>query len=114
VKIVQEGDVAGFVNERGGKLWIWLDPHRGLGGPAIIYLLTATERPGSSKATNRLKSARRPHRFHPFPGDGYEILLDHGAFDPPEELHLVMKRYPKRRVDAYWNGAIFVDDEIRH
>ena len=114
MKIQEFGDVAAFVNDNGGTLWIWLDPHMGMGGPAVIYLLAATERPGTSRATNRLKSARRPHKFRSFPAEGYELLMDTGAFDPPQELHLVMKRFPKRRVDAFWNGQIFVDDEIRH
>ena len=30
----------------------------------------------------------------------------------PEELHLVYKRWPRPRVEAYWNGAIFVGDDI--
>jgi hypothetical protein len=114
VKILEVGDVAGFVEANGGKLWIWLDPHGGLGGPALIYLNAATERPGSTRATSRIRSARRPHRFRTYERDGYKMLFDTGAFDPPEELHLVVKRFPKRHVEAFWNGAIFVDDEIRH
>lgn len=112
MKIVEVGDVAGFVNARGGRLWVWLDPHGGMGGPAVIYLLTATERPGTSKATRKLRSARRAHRFRNVPHGAFEIALDPGTFDPPEELHLVVKRFPKPRVDAFWNGAIFVDDEM--
>ena len=51
--------MAGFVNARGGTLWIWLDPHGGLGGPALIYLNAATERPGSTRATSRIRSVAR-------------------------------------------------------
>ena len=107
-------DTTRFVEANGGKLWIWLDPHGGLGGPALIYLNAATERPGSTRATSRIRSALRPHRFRTYERDGYKMLFDTGAFDPPEELHLVVKRFPKRHVEAFWNGAIFVDDEIRH
>jgi hypothetical protein len=112
VKIVEEGDVEAFVIAHGGILWIWLDPHGGLGGPALIYLDAATERPGSTRATSRMRSARRPHRFHTYQQDGYEIRFDHGAFDPPKELHLVMKRFPKPHVAAFWDGAIFVDADL--
>lgn len=113
VKVVSTPDADAFVREHGGRLWIWLDPHGGLGGPATIYLLAATERPGTSKATSRLKSARRPHRFKAFPVEGFdELLFDHGKFDPPEELHLVLKRFPKRRIDAFWDGKIFVDADL--
>lgn len=114
MKIVEVGDVAGFANDNGGTLWLWLDPHGGLGGPALIYVNVATERPGTTRATNKIRSARRPHRFSTHEQDGYRILFDTGAFDPPQELHLVVKRFPKRHVEAFWNGIIFVDDEIRH
>ena len=113
VKVVSTPEADAFVREHGGRLWIWLDPHGGLGGPATIYLLAATERPGTTKATSRLKSARRPHRFTMYPVEGFdELLFDHGKFDPPEELHLVLKRFPKRRIDAFWDGKIFVDADL--
>jgi hypothetical protein len=112
VKVVTGEGVTEFVNEHGGTLWVWLDPHGGLGGPATIYLIAATERPGASKATRRLKSARRPHRFKPYEAEGFELLFDHGKFDAPEELHLVVKRFPKRRVDAFWDNKIFVDADL--
>ena len=112
VKIVTEGDVAGFVGAAGGSLWVWLDPHGGLGGPALIYLDAATERPGTTKATRRMRSARRPHRFKIFEADGFEVLFDPGKFDLPKELHLVMKRFPKTHVEAFWDGKIFVDADL--
>jgi len=112
VRIVSTPEADLFIKENGCKLWIWLDPHGGLGGPALIYLLTATERPGTSKATRKLRSARRPHRFKTFEGDGYTILFDHGKFDSPDELHLEFKRFPRRRVDAFWDGKIFVDADL--
>jgi hypothetical protein len=112
VKVVAEEDVAEFVNADGGTLWIWLDAHGGLGGPALIYLDAATERPGATRATRRLRSARRPHRFKTFDADGFRILFDHGKFHPPDELHLVLKRFPKRHVEAFWDGVIFVDADL--
>lgn len=112
VRIVSTADADTYIRDHGGTLWVWLDPHGGLGGPATIYLLTATERPGTSKATSRLRSARRAHRFVTFDGDGYTILFDHGKFEAPDELHLELKRFPKRRIDAYWDGKIFVDADL--
>jgi hypothetical protein len=112
VRIVSTPEVDGFIKEHGGTLWIWLDPHGGLGGPALIYLLTATERPGTSKATSKLRSARRAHRFKTFEGDGYLLLFDHGKFPAPDELHLELKRFPKTRVDAFWDGKVFVDADL--
>ena len=112
VKVIAEADVAEFVNANGGTLWVWLDPHGGLGGPALIYLDAATERPGSTRASRRRRSARRPHRFKTYEAEGFELLFDHGKFDPPDELHLVVKRFPKRHIDAFWNGIIFVDADL--
>ena len=112
VRIVSTADADAFIRDQGGKLWIWLDPHGGLGGPATIYLLTAAERPGTSKATRKIRSARRPHRFTAFEGDGYTLLFDHGKFAAPNELHLELKRFPKRRIDAFWDGKIFVDADL--
>lgn len=112
MKIVADQDVAEFVNADGGTLWIWLDAHGGMGGPAVIYLDAATEWPGTTRATRRMRSARRPHRFNTFPADGFTVLFDHGKFEPPEELHLVVKRFPKRHVEAFWDGALFVDADL--
>jgi hypothetical protein len=112
MKVVAGEGVVEFVNENGGTLWVWLDPHFGLGGPALIYLDAATERPGATRTTQRMRSARRPHRFKAFEADGFELRFDHGKFDPPAELHLVVKRFPKRRIAAFWDGVIFVDADL--
>jgi hypothetical protein len=106
------GDVAAFVQDDGGTLWVWLDPHGGLGGPALIYLDAATEAPGSTKATRRMRSARRYHRFTEFDCEGFRLLCDFGKFDPPDELHLELKRFPKRHIEAFWDGKIFVDADL--
>ena len=112
MEIVASEAAAGFIRARGGRLWVWLDPHTWVGGTVYTYLQTATEPPGASKATRRLRAARRAHRFHVFEGEGSEIHFEYGTFGPPAELHLELKRFPKRRVEAYWNGAVFVGDDI--
>jgi hypothetical protein len=112
VKIVASEAAVALIRERGGRLWVWLDPHTWVGGTTFTYLQSAFEQPGTSRATRRLRAARRPHRFHVFEGDGYEVHLAYGTFGPPEELHLEAKRWPKRRVDAYWNGAVFAGEDI--
>ncbi|HVF08136.1 MAG TPA: hypothetical protein VNC60_06120 [Actinomycetota bacterium] len=108
---VLEG-VERHVLDHGGTLWVWLDPHGGLGGPALIYLDAATEAPGATKATRRMRSARRTHRFTEFDCPGFRLLCDFGKFDPPSELHLELKRFPRRHVDAFWDGKIFVDADL--
>jgi hypothetical protein len=112
LKIVASEEVAPFVAQRGGKLWIWFDPHQWL-GTATVYLMTSTAPLGTTRQTRRTKSARRPHRFHEFPAEGFTILFDHGRMALPEELHLAMKGWGKHRhVAAFWNGAIFVGEDV--
>jgi hypothetical protein len=112
MEIVVSDAAAAFIRDRGGRLWVWLDPHTWVGGVVYTYLQTATEPPGVSRATRRLRAARRSHRFHVFDTDDLEIHFEYGRFGPPQELHLELKRFPKRRVEAYWNGAVFVGDDI--
>lgn len=112
MKIVASDAAADLIRERGGGLWVWIDPHTWVGGTVYTYLQTATERPGTSRATKRLRAARRPHRFHDYELDGYTVHFAYGTFGEPEELHLEVKRFPRRRVEAYWNGAVFVGEDI--
>jgi hypothetical protein len=112
MEIVASEDAVRFIRDHGGRLWVWLDTHTWVGGVVYTYLQTAPEAPGASRKTRRLRAARRSHRFHIFEADGYEIHFEYGRLGPPRELHLELKRFPKRRVEAYWNGAVFVGDDI--
>jgi hypothetical protein len=112
VKIIASQEAGRFIREHGGTLWVWLDPHTWVGGTIYTYLQSATERPGTTRATKRLRAARRAHVYHPYEHEGYTVQLAYGTFGEPEEIHLALKRWPKRKVEAYWNGAIFVGDDI--
>jgi hypothetical protein len=112
VKIVASDAAAAHIREHGGNLWVWLDPHTWVGGTVYVYLQTALEPPGAGKATRRLRAARRRHVFHRFESEGFEVHFEYGRLGPPEELHLELKRWPKRHVEAYWNGAVFAGDDI--
>jgi hypothetical protein len=111
LKIVASSAAAEFIRSNGGSVWVWLDPHAFVGG-GYVYLHAAVESPGASRATRRYRSARRPHRFEEVDADGFIVHLDRGRLRPPQELHLALKRWPKRRVEAYWNGAVFAGDDI--
>jgi hypothetical protein len=112
VKIVASEEAVAFIRDHGGSVWVWLDPHTWVGGTVYTYLQAALERPGASRRTKRLRAARRPHRFHRFDADGFVIQFEYGRWGPPEELHLELKRWPRRRIEAFWNGAIFAGDDI--
>ena len=40
--------------------------------------------------------------------DGFELWVDPGGLTPPEELVLEVRGWRIKRVEAYWNGCVFV------
>ena len=44
--------------------------------------------------------------------EGFEIHYDFGRVPMPDELHLDRKgwRRGSHRLEAYWNGSVFVED----
>jgi hypothetical protein len=113
VKILASSEVSAFVRSKGGRLWVWIDPHGGLGGVSYVYLVAAVESPGTSRATRRMRSSKLAHRFRSFDADDFEVLFSSGRYGTPDELHLELVRFPRKHVKAYWNGAVFVGDDIR-
>jgi hypothetical protein len=112
MKVVCGDSVLKHIADRGGRLWIWLDPQQFL-GTSTVYLRTSTEPLGTTRMTRRSRSARKPHRFKEFPVEGFRLLFDHGRLDPPEELHLEVKGLGRnKRIEAYWNGAIFAGEDV--
>jgi len=113
MKLVVSDRAAAYIAERGGSVWVWLDPHRGLVG-SHIYLEAHAEPPRTSRRTKFTRSSRRPHRFESMTAEGITLHFDFGRQTPPEELHLDRKGWRRgtHRLEAYWNGAIFVGDDI--
>jgi hypothetical protein len=108
MRIVADEKVATYIRERGGHVWVWLDPHRCVVG-AYTYLEAHTEPPRSSRETSMSRSSRRPHRFEDVPSGDLIVHFDRAGFDPPESLHLELRGFRTKRVEAYWDGCIFVD-----
>jgi hypothetical protein len=94
MKILATPQLADFVRERGGALFVWVD--RLVTSPDVGYLETSTESPGAER------------EFVRFSSEGFELLFDGGAAGLPEELHLVLKGRRTKRVRAYWNGNSFL------
>ena len=113
MKVVLSPKAASFVADRGGKVWVWLDPRRGLVG-SYVWLEAHCEPPGSSKRSSFTRSSKRPHRFRVTEDAGIEVHHDFGRLDPPEELHFDVKGWTKgrQRLESYWNGVIFVGEDI--
>ncbi len=109
MKIVTSPRAARHISAEGGRVWVWLDPRRGLVG-SYVWLEAHTEPPRSSRKTKFTRSSRQPHRFHVIEADGIEVHFDWGRLDPPDELHLDLRGWANKRVEAYWNGCVFVDE----
>jgi hypothetical protein len=113
VKVVLTPEAEEFIRERGGKVWVWLDPRRGLVG-SYVWLESHAEPPGASRRSRFTRSSRRPHRFSVTTDAGVEVHHAFGRLDPPEELHFDVKGWTRgsKRLEAYWNGSIFVGEDI--
>jgi hypothetical protein len=113
MKIVTTPAADTFIQERGGKVWVWLDPRRGVIG-SYVWLESFCEPPGSSRRSNFTRSSKRPHRFRVESGAGVEVHHDFGRLTPPDELHFDVKglRNKTRRLEAYWNGCVFVGQDV--
>ncbi len=113
MKVVTTPRAKAFIHERGGQVWVWLDPRRGLVG-SFVWLETHTEPPRTSRRSSFTRSSRRPHRFLSLESDGIEVHYDWGRLDRPDELHFDVKgwRAGTRRLEAYWNGCVFVGPDV--
>jgi hypothetical protein len=92
--VIADPRVPGLIRRQGGRLFVWKDPHPCCGG-GVTYLVT-----GSKPAAG--------HDFQRFDGEGFELWFDPGRSGPPDELHLDVKGFRRKRVEAYWNGCALV------
>ena len=109
MRIVADDKVRDHVRGRGGGLWVWLDPHPGVVG-SHTYIEAHTEPPGTSRETKFTRSSRRPHRFASLESDGITVHYDWGHREPPKELLLEVKGITHKRIEAFWDGCIFVEE----
>ena len=93
MKVVVSDDAARLIGERGGRLYVWVREGRCCG--AVRTLATSSEAP-PRRQFRRIDA-----------DDGIEIMIP-ARLDPlPDELQLEARRFP-RRVEAYWNGCVWV------
>ena len=113
MKVVVTPKAQAFIAERGGSVWVWLDPRRGPVG-SYVWLEAHCEAPRTSRRSSFTRSSRRPHRFKQAEGEGVSVHYDFGRMPPPEELHFDVKglRAKTQRVEAYWNGSVFVGLDV--
>jgi hypothetical protein len=113
MKVVTTPRADAFIAEKGGDVWVWLDPHRGIVG-SFVWLEAHPEPPRTSRKTSFTRASRRPHGFGTLDAGSFRIHYDWGNLDPPDELHFDVKGWRKgtRRLEAYWNGCVFVGQDV--
>jgi hypothetical protein len=87
-------EVADFVRQHGGRLYVWASHHRCCTGK-LTLLEASTKQP-------------RYRRFDPHPTNGFSLFLDRSLRRLPAELRLAMARFPRRHVKALWDGCAWV------
>jgi hypothetical protein len=93
MRLVVSDAATDLIEERGGRLYVWMRQGRCCGG-ATTRLETSSEPP-----------ARREFR-NVSAGEGFELFVA-ASLALPDELHIDVRRFP-RRVEAYWNGCAWV------
>jgi hypothetical protein len=94
MRVTATPEVATLVRERGGRLFVWPDRQRCCQG--ATYLLT-----GSDPPPNR--DFREVEGSH-----GFDLWFEPGSHRPPDELNLGVRGWRTKRVEAYWDGGVFV------
>ena len=96
VRVTMSDDAAGFVQGRGGRLWVWAaHPHMCCAGsPAWMH--AATEPPPGLSG------------FSPVPtGDGGVQVWFRGVGGRrPDVLEIGLRGKRRPRVEAYWDGCL--------
>jgi hypothetical protein len=83
-----------FIQERGGRLYVWTKRNRCCGG-SFSTLGAATEAPSKIEFRRVDETA------------GFELYGPATLGRLPDELHVEARRFP-RRIDAYWNGCAWI------
>jgi hypothetical protein len=92
--VVVSPEAERLIRERGGRIYVWTDQQRCCAGATYL-------------STSSTPSRRR--RFQQVDGpEGVDLFVDLGRRGAPDELHLDVGGWRHRRVEAYWNGCVFV------
>ena len=92
MRVEASSEAIEFVQEHGGKLYVWAKRARCCHGP--LTFLETSSRPGERK-------------FRRVDADGIELYLD-ARLGEPEELVIEAKGRRRKHVHAYWNGCAYV------
>jgi hypothetical protein len=93
VRVVATEEAVRFIEEAGGRLYVWPRKPRCCGA---VTVLEASSKQPVGRAFRPLATSAE-----------IDVLVPEGLARLPDELHLELKRLP-RRVEAYWNGCAWV------
>jgi hypothetical protein len=82
-----------LIAERGGRLYVWLTSGRCC---AAVTRLASASTPPPGKEFRSVES-----------GADFELYLPRGLTRLPDELHIELRRFP-RRLESYWDGCAWV------
>lgn len=99
MRVIASPEAIALVREGGGRVFVWpLDLEGPSAGRGVFALEASTVSPG----------ADRP--FVRFAGEDVDVFLDTSAHGAPDELHLAVTGWFRKRVRAYWNGHSYGRD----
>jgi hypothetical protein len=93
MRVVASEEAVAFVRERGGRLFLW------------------PQRTSYCCPNWRLRSSTEPdenREFRRVPTEGFELYLPRHMTREPEKLEIEVRRFPRRHVEGYWNGCVWI------
>lgn len=94
MRLVVPESAVDFIQERGGRLYVWQKRTRCCGG-GFSTLRAATEAPAKTEFRRVDEGAK------------FELYVATTLGRLPDELHVEARRFP-RRIEAYWDGCAWI------
>lgn len=96
MRVFATTEAVDYVRHHGGHVFVWpLDMDAPTGGAVVFALEASTESPGPDG------------EFARFVGDGFDVLFETTEHGVPDELHIALRGWRRKRLRAYWNGNSF-------
>jgi len=93
MRVIVSNPASDLIEKSGGRVYVWPRKSRCCG--AVTTLVTSNE-PPRRRELIQVETAKQ-----------FELYLDARLRRLPDELHLDLRRFP-RRVEAYWDGCAWV------
>jgi hypothetical protein len=93
MRVVASVEAREYIAERGGRLYVW--PTSSACCHPVPRLECGTD-------------AKGDREFRPVADDEFEIWAPARIARLPSELHVEVRRFPRRRVEAYWDGCAWI------